>query len=175
MHEQVSTSPQLAEHTIELLADMIRTTLFMSEQETVLLSEELKLVTNYLEIQKLRYEQQLVYKLNISPELNAIRIPPFIIQPIVENSIKHAVDQQLEPVCIEINVSQNNQLVFIDVNDDGPGLTLQNRSGLGLATQNIKDRLSIVYAGDANFFIKNRKPKGVQTRVELPIVYGKTQ
>ena len=169
IHEQVSCTPALAEKTIESLADMIRTSLYMSEQEQVTLEQELNLVKNYLAIQKLRYEQQFDYQIKINNELYSVLIPPFIIQPIVENTIKHAVDQQLDPVKMRLNIYKQNQLLIIEVTDDGPGLNKPSTAGLWLATQNIKNRLSLRYNEKAQFAMTCNLPKGVKTQLILPV------
>ncbi len=174
IHHFVRTEPQLAEQTIEILSEILRSVLTISDKDKVPLHQELNIAEKYLSIEKIRYGEQFEYQLHIEKECHGLLIPPFCVQPLVENAIKHAVDSQFEPVLIVVNVKletthlDNEQLV-IQVLDDGPGLSKQSSTGLGIALKNIKSRLKLLYGTDSELILENRPEKGTIASVNIPI------
>ena len=175
LHEQVSEAPIQAERTIESLADMIRTTLTMSEKEWVTLDDEMTLVKSYLSIQKQRYEERLNFVIEDDGTSSSVEIPPFIIQPLVENTIKHAVDQQFTPVKLKVTIYKSENLLNIRVEDNGPGFDHQSESGLSLATRNIKDRLRLMYREQAEFKMESGINGGFVNCMRLPALVNKAE
>jgi len=169
IHCFVRTDPQMAEKTIEILSEIMRSVLIMSDQDTVKLHKELSVVEKYLSIEKIRYGEQFTYKMNISTQYNDLLIPPFSVQPLVENAIKHAVDAQFEPVNITINVNIIKDELLIEVIDDGPGLSQHSSSGLGIALNNIKSRLSLLYGNSSQLNLANNSNKGLTAVINIPL------
>jgi len=173
IHCFVQTDPKLAEKTIEILSEIMRSVLVMADKDTVELSKEISIAEKYLCIEKIRYTNQFTYHIELDSNCSGIQIPPFSVQPLIENAIKHAVDAQFEPVVIELNVSVENKQLIIEVRDDGPGLGKQNNAlGLGLALKNIKSRLLLLYGEDSHLELKNREPKGTIAKINIPLDKG---
>jgi len=171
IHCFVRTDPEMAEQTIEILSEIMRSVLIMSDKDTVALQEELQIVEKYLFIEKIRYGEQFNYTLKIAPECNNLLIPPFSVQPLVENTIKHAVDAQFEPVNILINVQNVEQNLIIEVIDDGPGLSMQSSTlGLGIALNNIKNRLTLLYGEMSQLTLINNQIKGITATINIPLL-----
>ncbi|WP_444993826.1 sensor histidine kinase [Aliikangiella sp. IMCC44359] len=170
IHNFVTTDPKKAEHTIELLAELMRGVLQISDKDEVSLAQELDLVEKYLSIEKIRYGEQFQYEMDIDEQCLVESIPSFSIQPLVENAIKHAVDNQIEPVNIKIVAFKASNLLKIKVIDDGPGLLNHSSKGLGMALQNIENRLKILYGADGQFTLLNASERGAIAMFQVPLV-----
>ena len=177
IHSFVSIAPEKAEKTIELLADLLRYILKMSEHDLVPIKHEMRVVENYLEIEKLRYTKQLSIKIDLEESLYSLMLPSFSIQPLIENAIKHGVDKQLTPVQISVFGYTKEQYAIIEVTDNGPGL-LENgalsenksKTGLGMALNNIQSRLQSLYGKEADLTLSNkREGQGAVAKLVFPI------
>jgi len=169
IHSFVQDDPEQAERLIELLADLMRGVLMSSEQDLVPLQQELDLVETYLQIEKARYGDRLTFDIQRGPNYHGMEIPTFSIQPLVENAVKHAVDAQLEPVKIQLNLSSDNDVLIVEIIDDGPGLGTSFSKGVGLAVQNIQERLKRLYDNNAGLEVYNNEIRGVCSRLEIPL------
>jgi two-component system sensor histidine kinase YesM len=127
------------------------------------------LVRKYLSIEKIRYGEQFQFEIEVAEDCLMQPVPAFSIQPLVENAIKYAVDSQLEPVTIKVNIRRDNQTLKIKVIDDGPGLIKGHSTGLGLALQNIANRLENLYGGAAKLTLQNGDNKGVVVVLKIPM------
>ena len=162
-------SPDAAEKMIEHLSLLLRYTLRNSQQNFVTLQEEISIVEKYLEIEKIRFQERLSYKIDIDEDLKNVTIPPLTIQPLVENSIKHGISMLIEGGMIEIKCSRvSNNLIVISVFDNGNGVTgkLETaKSGIGL--KNIQERLKIVYGDDFDFEVISNN--GFKVNIYIPL------
>ncbi|WP_339816986.1 sensor histidine kinase [Paenibacillus sp. FSL R7-0216] len=111
-------------NVVRLLGKMMRKNLEVG-RESIPLKEELDMVSSYLEVQKFRYEERLSYTLSIDPEVSAIRVPPLIIQPLVENAVVHGVEDKEEGVHVEVNIERDKEQVRVTVRDNGMGMTTE--------------------------------------------------
>lgn len=169
IHSFITYSPEKAESMIEMLAELIRGVLKMSDKNTIQLRQELALVSNYISIEKMRYGDSFLFSTEVEIECENEFIPSFSIQPLVENAIKHAVDEQFEQVTIQVKIAKNNNCLVIRVIDDGPGLVCTNSSGLGLAMQNIENRLKNLYGEFGKLTLNNADDKGAIAMIEIPL------
>lgn len=169
IHAFITYSPAKAEQMIESLANLIRGVLRMSDKDVVALSQELELVNDYIFIEKMRYGDNFEFQLVVENGCEQLLVPSFSIQPLVENAIKHAVDQQFEPVSIKVDVSKHPRYLLIEVSDDGPGLSNHHAVGLGMAMQNIENRLKNLYGDLGTLTLKNAEIKGAVAVLQIPI------
>ncbi len=169
IHAFISSSPTQAETMIESLATLIRGVLQMSAQDEVALCQELALVEHYIHLEKMRYGDRFEFKLAVAAGCALLKVPAFSIQPLVENAIKHAVDAQFEPVTIQVAATSTEQQLVITVTDNGPGLSGHGSSGLGIAMQNIENRLKNLYGNEGCLTLKNADPKGAMAMLHIPI------
>ncbi len=167
IHSFVRDDPDQAEQVIERLSDLMRSVLTSPDEDLILLEKELSVVSNYLAIEKSRYGERLLFELQVPDELLNHEVPPFSLQPLVENVIKHAVDGQFEPVHLRVEALIDDGYLIIRVVDDGPGLVGVSE-GLGIATRNIRDRLSRLYGNDADLQIRTNEMGGVTAALRLP-------
>ena len=108
---------------IERLSALLRSSLDTHQVPLVSLQQELKLVEDYLEIQRARFGERLRYRLEAPPQLAAWGVPPFSVQTLVENSVKYAVAPRREGGQIEVSAREQSGRAVIEVRDDGPGIS----------------------------------------------------
>ena len=161
----IRMEPDKAERMVEKLSALFRYTLTSGERKTVPLEDEIIVIKNYLEIEKIRLEARLNYQIDIDQSLYNWPVPPLLIQPIVENSIIHGIGKKIEGGIIRIEAKETEQGLQIRISDNGDGFDYNDSlSGFGL--KSIKDRLNILYKNRAR--IKIEKKDGTVTTISLP-------
>lgn len=160
-----------------------------TQSELVTFGEELSHVNNYIAIQKIRFEGRFELILNIPPDAYSLRVLKLILQPIVENAFYHGLKYCTCGSCITISLTCNNKLIYIDISDDGVGMTkeqleeLQNRlkekaefTELGhrnkqsIGLSNIHTRISLYYGEGYGLHIDSAKGVGTTIRIKLPVL-----
>jgi LytS/YehU family sensor histidine kinase len=161
-----------ARRMVARLGDLLRATLEHEETQEVTLREELAFLEPYLEIEKARLEDRLTVLMNIAPETLDARVPHLILQPLVENAIRHGIASRIEPGKVEISASRgpDDRFLQLEIRDDGQGLNRDNdvapRRGVGLT--NIRSRLEQLYGNEHRFKLENQAGGGVHVRISLP-------
>ena len=158
-------NPTAARRSIDLLADLLRSSLDQKGHDLITINEELQLVRDYFELEKIRYEERLAYSLVVDPSLETFRIPKFSIQLLAENAIKHGVDNDIEGGSITISIVAENDLVRIRVTNPG-SIGQDHKNGIGL--KNLKQRLRIQYDENAGFTLEERNNKTVVATISIP-------
>ena len=169
MHEDVKAADKM----VARLGDFLRMTLENSGEREVSLKQEIDFVGRYLEIESVRFQDRLVVEMNIDPETLPARVPNLILQPIVENAIKHGISRQTKVGSLVISSERHGDRLQIRVEDSGPGLQPSNGNGKGSKTggigfANTRARLTHLYAENHRFEIKNAVPHGVIVMLEIP-------
>ena len=161
-----------ARRMLARLGDLLRVTLEHEETQEVTLREELAFLEPYLEIEQARLEDRLTVVMKIAPETLEARVPHLILQPLVENAIRHGIAARIEPGRVEISATRapNDGLLHLEVRDDGRGVdrghAVRTRRGVGLT--NIRSRLEQLYNGEHRFELENHAEGGVLVRITLP-------
>lgn len=161
----VLEDPTLARRAIDLLSDLLRNALYKPSDQLVPLHEEMALVSDYLELEKLRIEDRLQVDLHIDPALTGIGIPPLSIQALVENAIKHGIDQSVEGGRIVITVAREDTHIRLSVQNPGI-LKMANTTGLGL--RNLRERLQLQFRGRASFQIRQLPEGKILSVITIP-------
>jgi two-component system, LytTR family, sensor kinase len=160
-----------AEGMVEKLGDLLRLTLDDVEAQEVPLWRELEFLRLYLSIEQVRFEDRL--RVRIAPTgLSDVLVPHMVLQPIVENAVRHGLGQSEEAVTIEVAATSSNGALHLIVSDDGPGLvsTRPGHSGIGLT--NTRSRLARLYGDSARLDIEQASGRGVRVTITLPIRTG---
>jgi len=140
--------PDLADEVLHELADILRYSLDTAETKTVSLQQEVEIINKYLNIEKARFGERLILSLHIPIELNTIKIPPLILQPIIENSVKH--NAQKTELKISITIKNTNSKLQIIVADNGSGFSehiLKDGYGSGIGMKNLQQRINQLSSG----------------------------
>jgi signal transduction histidine kinase len=162
----IQEDPNQAERTVERLAALLRFALDASERGVVPLEHELKIVTDYIEIERTRFGPRLGYALEIAPEAAAGEVPPLTLQVLVENSVKHAIAPRPSGGRLRIEAAVDGPRLRLSVWDDGPGFTADAmRPGRGLDM--LRARLTTRFGSDASLAVA-RRDGGTLVTVLLP-------
>ncbi|HEY0320852.1 MAG TPA: histidine kinase [Pyrinomonadaceae bacterium] len=152
------------------LSQLLRHALETSGRPEVPLREELEFLELYLDIQQMRFSDRLKIEMNVQPETLDAAVPNLILQPIVENAIRHGISPRVEGGLIQLSTRSDNGILEIKVSDDGCGLhkdwRLENSEGIGLA--NTRARLAQLYGASYRFVIRNRAGGGVEILLAFP-------
>ena len=161
-----------ARKMITRLGDFLRLTLENSGSQEVTLQQEMEFLSCYLEIERIRFQNRLVTRMDVGEQTLDAKVPNLILQPIVENAIRHGIAPRSTPGLIEIEAKQHNGRLRIQVRDNGPGLSEHRTSdilfkkGLGLA--NTETRLERLYGAAHLFDLSNNPDGGLIVTLEIP-------
>lgn len=152
------------------LSGFLRYSLDSDPVQRVTLAQEIEATNLYLGIEQLRFGERLRVRMDITREACDALVPSLILQPLIENAIKHAVSRREEGGTIEIEARRDGDSLAIALRDDGPGKAdvaeHSNRCGVGLA--NTRERLHVLYGARQGFEATNRAPHGFEVRLRLP-------
>jgi len=167
----VHENPDAADRMIVCLSDLLRRTLDRGDVPEVPLSEELAFLRKYLEIERMRFADRLTVTYDIEPRANELLVPHLILQPLVENALRHGILPREEPGRVSISARLvESETLEIKVRNDGNGLSQTNgsagRKGVGL--HNVQSRLAQLYGDAQEFTIDNVPEGGVEARIRLP-------
>ena len=158
-----------AARMIARLSDFLRLTLEAHDTPQISVAEELEFVRRYLEIEQVRFGDRLRVKIDAAPGAMSASVPALILQPLVENAVKHGVLHREQGGTIKISVAKSNGTLHIEVADDGPGLpkNLDGPTGKGLA--NTRSRLQELYGKSSAFLLDSSSEGGVVATIQIPV------
>jgi two-component system, LytTR family, sensor kinase len=169
----VHADPDAADKMIARLGDFLRLTLDSAAAQEVPLRQELEFLNCYLEIERTRFRDRLTTLIDAEPQVLDCRVPNLILQPIVENAIRHGVSQRSAPGHVEVRASRQGSSLRLEVRDNGRGLPegaeacRSQKGGLGLA--NTRARLQQLYGSAYRFELKNAPAGGAIVTLEFPL------
>ncbi len=171
----VHSDPDAADKMIAKLGDFLRLTLDTSAAQEVPLRQELEFLNCYLDIERTRFRDRLTTQIEADPQLLDCVVPNLILQPIVENAIRHGVSQRAAHGHVEVRASRAGDALRLEVRDNGRGLpegaeasrAKQGGGGVGLA--NTRARLQQLYGGAYRFDIANAPAGGAVVTLEIPM------
>lgn len=157
-----------ANRLIVRLSDLLRLTLEHAGEQVVSLQKELELLEQYLEIQRTRFQDRLTVRMDIDPETLDARVPCLILQPLVENAVRHGIAPLSRPGRIEIRAHRQNGTLRLEVCDDGVGLKTGEGPLQGIGLGNTRARLAQLYGSSQALTMNNAPSGGLVVSVELP-------
>lgn len=162
----VREDPERAERMIARLSTLFRHTLDSAGAEEVPLVEELRIARLYLEIEEARFEDRLRVRWNVDPETYEARVPHLILQPLVENAVRHGIAPRAAEGTVEISAARENGALLLAVRDDGVGGVPPEVTGVGLG--NTRARLRQLYGARQSLEVEGAPGKGFAVRIRLP-------
>jgi two-component system LytT family sensor kinase len=169
----VDEDPVKAKQAVTQLSNILRNSLLMNKSKEITIADEISLVTDYLDLEKIRYEERLSFELNIDPKTEHLMVPPLIIQGQVENAIKHGISKLETGGKINISSKLYDSTLMITVSNTGQLNTESSITGLGF--QNSLQRLQLMYGKQASINIREHSTqKIVETNIQIPLKTIKT-
>jgi two-component system, LytTR family, sensor histidine kinase AlgZ len=163
----IPEDPERAEKLVGQMAALLRFSLDSTRNGVVPLERELKIVNDYLEIEKARLGERLKYDVTVTHDLDSLAVPPLAIQTLVENSIKHVIAPNRGGGWLAVSVERSNGTVNLAVRDSGPGFDpLQSPAGHGI--DNLRSRLTALY-GSAASITSSREDGAASVRLNIPV------
>jgi len=167
----IYVNPRAADEMLGDLSELLRRSLNSMEEQEIPLAQELEFIGAYMSIEQKRFGERLRLEQSVPDELMNALVPALILQPLVENAIRHGIEPRRGPGLISIEAKQNHNHLHLSVRDDGKGLPgagldSSTRRGIGLA--NTQARLQGLYGQNQSFSFRRAEPQGCQVDIHLP-------
>jgi LytS/YehU family sensor histidine kinase len=166
----IDVRPDDAKRMLARLGDLLRTTVEFMETAEVPLTREIEWIEQYVEVQQIRYEERLEIDVELAPEAVRAMVPPLVLQPLVENSIKHGVEKRAGGGRIAIAAERIGDTLRLRVRDDGPGPDATSGAGVGLGST--RARLTTMYGPSSSVTLRAADGGGAEAIVEMPFREG---
>jgi len=168
----IQTAPDKAFQTLMKLTQLLRGVL-RSTEEFSSLGEEIKLIENYLDIEKTRFEERLRVKIEIPEGLKKLRVPSLILQPLVENAVKHGISEAKQggevTIAAALKIEDGETFLYLTVADTGAGFDKTKANCAGIGLENIRQRLRSHYGKAAHLQIESNLRQGTSAEIKLPV------
>jgi len=165
----IDTDPKRAQIMLGHLDGYLRASLATARKDRCTLAEEFALLRGYLEILVIRMGPRLAYTLDLPETLAAIEVPPMLLQPLVENAIRHGLEPKVEGGRLRVSASGEDRQLVLVVEDSGLGFGAASTSGTGVGLAHVKTRLAAVYGADASAGLGEVDGGGVRITLRLPL------
>jgi two-component system LytT family sensor kinase len=159
---------EAAQRMVVRLSEFLRLTLENSGVQEVTVEREVDFLSRYLEIERIRFPARLTVGMHIEPDTLVAQVPNLILQPIVENAIRHGIAACVAPGRVDISASKRDRSLFLRVRDTGPGLKNNGAEGIGLT--NTRARLQRLYGTKSHLSLENVVGGGLEVTIEIPFV-----
>ncbi|HEX7646774.1 MAG TPA: histidine kinase [Noviherbaspirillum sp.] len=165
----IAMDPPRAQHMLDQLIQYLRATLSASRSEQTMLAQEFKLVDAFLGLMKVRMGSRLAYSLELPEDLATLSVPPMLLQPLVENAIKHGIEPKVDGGHITIRATREAGTLELTVADTGLGLDAPPQDGTRVGNANLRERLKVLFGDRASFELNPNTPQGAIARIRLPL------
>ena len=162
----IDPDPSKARRMLESFIRFLRASLAATRMESTTLGAERELIASYLEVLQVRMEGRLRYSVDVPPDLASYSLPPMLLQPLVENAIRHGLEPKVEGGEVMMRARRDGDRVVVDVADSGVGFAPTTRGGVGLA--NLRERLRLLFGDRASLVISDAPGCGSRVSVSLP-------
>jgi LytS/YehU family sensor histidine kinase len=165
----VDADPPLAKRMLHRLIELMRATA-ATAQSGVTLGRELDLVRAYLDLIAMRMGARLAWSVDAPPDLAAVEIPPLLLQPVVENAIKHGLEPKIDGGRVDVRARREGTKLVLTVVDTGVGVSAMRRAdSTGLGLPNLRARLSAMFGADAALRLADHAPSGTEATIVIPL------
>ncbi|HYC35695.1 MAG TPA: histidine kinase [Usitatibacter sp.] len=162
----VDADPVQAKRMLDCFNRFLRASLASTRSESTTLAAERDLIAAFLEVLQVRMGARLRFRIDLEPAAAAFQLPPMLLQPLVENAIRHGLEPQVEGGEVAVSMRREDASIAIAVEDSGVGFAPTTTGGLGLT--NVRDRLRLLYGGHASLLIGERDGGGTRVVVRIP-------
>jgi two-component system LytT family sensor kinase len=173
----IRSQPETARTVILKLSGLLRK-LLRSQEQFVTLKEELDSIDEYLDIEVIRFGPRLSVRKEIAPDSLDVLVPSMILQPLVENAIKHGLTRKVGLGHITLRSRRDGELLILDIEDDGLGISderLQTAMSSGIGLANVHERLRVIYGATGKVVLQGSPGRGACAHLEIPILLAEAQ
>lgn len=160
--------PDAADAMLARLSELLRLALDADGEQEVPLARELAMLSRYLEIEKIRFEERLRVEVDIPPDLFDAQVPALSLQPLAENAIRHGIGRRPEGGTLRVLAARDNGHLRLRVEDDGPGLVEPGKTGDGIGLANLRARLAELYGPEQRLELSDRPGGGAVVEIQIP-------
>jgi two-component system, LytTR family, sensor kinase len=164
----IHKDPDAADRMTARLSDLLRLTLDNIGVQEVPLAQELEFLERYLEIERTRFSDRLVVRIEVAPETLDASTPYLILQPLVENAIRHGIAARSSPGCVIVRAARDGGMLVLEVKDDGPGIRSAAASNNGIGISSTRERLEKLYGAAHTFELSNAAEGGLAVKLTFP-------
>jgi signal transduction histidine kinase len=167
----IGVDAQRAQHMLDQLIQYLRATLSSSRSDTTTLAHEFSLMQAYLGLMSVRMGTRLSYALHLPEDLRDAMVPPMLLQPLVENAIKHGLEPKIDGGHIDVHAKRESEILKLTIIDTGLGLDVEScdRTGMHVGVANVRERLQMLYGERASFALVPNTPSGVIAQLTIPL------
>jgi LytS/YehU family sensor histidine kinase len=162
----IDNDPALAKKLLERLNDWLRVALVRARSDSAMLGDELGMLENYLQILKVRFGERLRWIIDVTADARMTSFPPMLLQPLVENAVRHGIEPKIGGGEIVIRARIENGKLHCEVRDDGVGIQDTDSGGAGLV--NVRERLAALFGEQGHLSLHNGAHGGTVATLELP-------
>lgn len=163
----IDSSPATAKRMVEQLIEYLRSAAATPDAGSTTLGRQVELLRAYLDLIAVRMGSRLSYRIDMPSALGALPLPPMLLQPVVENAIKHGLEPKIDGGLVTVGARRDGDALILDVTDNGLGFRTTSAQGGGLGLANLRERLANLYEGRARLEITDRQP-GTRVTISLP-------
>lgn len=164
----ITEDPAKAKKGINQLSKLLRSSLLTERKKTISIAEELDTILDYLNLEKIRYEERLAWKIEVPKEISQAQIPPMLLQTLVENAIKHGIAHSSKEGLIQIKGEIASEMIHLQVINPGHLKTKGESTGIGLV--NSQNRLQLLFGETAHIDLKPLDKNHVLASVTIPYI-----
>jgi two-component sensor histidine kinase len=168
LHALIGAEPARAQAMLSHLNDFLRASLSAARNERNTLAEEFALLRDYLELLSIRMGARLAFRLDLPQELAQTQVPPMLLQPLVENAVKHGLEPKPEGGEVTVVARREGGLIVLQVGDTGMGFAAAATSGTNVGLAHLRERLAAIYGAAASLAISENPQGGVDVTLKLP-------
>ncbi len=162
----IEPAPRKATLMLEHFIAYLRASLAASRATQGTVAQEATLLRDYLALIEIRMGERLQYRIDVDPALNEVPLAPMLLQPVVENAIRHGLEPKIEGGHLTVRLTRRGGRMLASIEDDGMGFRPSASAGVGLS--NLRDRLAVLYDGEAQVRIEERAP-GTAVHIDIPL------
>jgi LytS/YehU family sensor histidine kinase len=150
------------------LSELLRRVIEDPKHQLVTLAEEMEFSLNYMSIQQVRFADRLQLSVDVPKELLSAHVPSLLLQPMLENAVKHGIARRAQGGAIRISATRTNGTLTLRVYNDGPAFPLNAETASGVGMSNIRARLCRLYGDAFDLTMRNQAGDGVEVAVSVP-------
>ncbi|MGD0915406.1 MAG: histidine kinase [Thermodesulfobacteriota bacterium] len=162
----IDTDPARGKSMLGDLIHYLRTSLSRTLPVATTLDQEINIIRTYLNIQKVRMGERLCFSIELPDALRQHPFPPMLLQPLVENAVKHGLEPSIEGGEITIKVVEEDDLIRVEVQDTGNSFCSYDTAGVGIS--NVRERIRLLYGDEGRLMLEANEPHGVKAIIKVP-------